>query len=279
MVHYGTMPELPEVESIRRQLDAVLVGRRLVDLTASWPKTLVARGTTLTAAHGLAIDGVDRRGKVLILGLDGHLALLVHLRMTGQLLLDDAGELKGPKTRCVITMDRGALVFNDQRKFGRLVLMPVSLVAEDPLLARMGPEPLDASFTAQIFSAHLRRHRSISVKAALLDQSTVAGIGNIYADEILFASEVNPARRCDQLKRSDIERLATAIVAVLSRAINAGGSTMRDYRDANGAQGNYLEEAAVFARTGQPCRRCSTSIIKVRVAGRGTHLCPSCQSR
>jgi len=279
MVHYGTMPELPEVESIRRQLDAVLVGRRLVDLTASWPKTLVARGTTLTAAHGLAIDGVDRRGKVLILGLDGHLALLVHLRMTGQLLLDETGELEGPKTRCVITMDRGALVFNDQRKFGRLVLMPASLVAEDPLLARMGPEPLETSFSAQILSAHLRRHRSISVKAALLDQSTVAGIGNIYADEILFASEVNPARRCDQLTRSDIERLATAIVAVLSRAINAGGSTMRDYRDANGAQGSYLEEAAVFARTGQPCRRCSASIIKVRVAGRGTHLCPSCQSR
>lgn len=271
------MPELPEVETIRRQLDAALPGRRLVGIEASWPKTLEGRGMPAAGANGLRVSEVARRGKVLIIALGDEAALLVHLRMTGQLLLDEGGRLEGPMTRAVIHLDRGALVFNDQRKFGRIVVTPAQLVDADPLLARMGPEPLASDFDGSALHRQLGRHRSLSIKAALLDQSTIAGIGNIYADEVLFCAGIHPSTPCDQLGVGDIDRLADSIIGVLQRSIDAGGSTMRDYRDATGAQGGYLEEAQVFGRTDERCRRCPTKIVKTRVAGRGTHLCPQCQ--
>jgi len=271
------MPELPEVETIRRQLDHALAGRRVVDADASWAKTLVGRGASVEDLRGRAIRRVRRRGKVLVLDLEGQLALLVHLRMTGQLLLRDDADEVGPQTRCVITLDRGALVFNDQRKFGRIVMLPGSLVEADPLLARMGPDALDDPLDASRLARRLSRHRSLSVKAALLDQSTIAGIGNIYADEVLCRAGLHPARRCDSLVADDHERLADAIGRTLEAALAAGGSTMRDYRDATGSVGSYLDRAVAFGRTGAPCRTCATPITKIRVAGRGTHLCPSCQ--
>ena len=228
-------------------------------------------------ACGLLVTGVARRGKVLIVALGDEAALLVHLRMTGQLLLDEDGSREGPMTRAVIHLDHGDLVFNDQRKFGRIIVTPARLVGADPLLARMGPEPLASDFDATVLATQLGRHRPLSIKAALLDQSTIAGIGNIYADEVLFCAGIHPAVSCDALDAAAIDRLAGSIVSVLQRAIEAGGSTMRDYRDATGATGGYLDHALVFGRTDERCRRCSTAIVKIRVAGRGTHLCPRCQ--
>jgi formamidopyrimidine-DNA glycosylase len=277
MDHHGEVPELPEVETIRRQLASSLPGRRVEHLDASWAKTLVGRTMPVEGAGGLTISGVFRRGKVLVLSLDEGVAILIHLRMTGQLLLDERADLEGPMTRAVISLDRGRLVFNDQRKFGRIVVLPSRLVDEDPLVGRLGPEPLDAAFGAEVLGIQLGRHRSLSVKAALLDQSTIAGIGNIYADEALFGAGIHPARRCDQLDREEIARLSRVVVEVLRTAIAAGGSTLRDYRDASGGSGRYLEMATVFGRTGLPCRRCGSPIVKIRVAGRGTHLCPTCQ--
>ena len=277
MVHHEAMPELPEVETIRRQLDAALPDRRITKLRASWSKSLHGRGADLMAATGSRISEVPRRGKVLVLWTDQELALLVHLRMTGQLLIDEGLDREGPMTRAVIGLDRGQLVFNDQRKFGRIILTPSDRVDEDPLLARMGPEPLDPLFDAAVLTRQLSRHRSLSIKAALLDQSTVAGIGNIYADEVLFTAGVHPETPCAGLEGAEIERLTAAIPAVLNASLEAGGSTMRDYRDATGASGTYLAIAQVFGRTDLPCHRCGTGIVKTVVAARGTHLCLTCQ--
>ena len=275
----GEVPELPEVETIRRQLNELVCGRVVTSLTASWEKSLRFDGVHRDAVLGEQIAALERRGKVLLIHLTGELTLLIHLRMTGQLLLDENSQLVGPMTRSVLRLDLGQLVFNDQRKFGRIVVMETGEVDSDSLLSRLGPEPLTPDFTAKVLATRLGRHRTASVKAALLDQSTVAGLGNIYVDEVLFVAKVHPEKSCAALTKAEVKRLAEAIPAVLQAGIQAGGSTMRDYRDASGASGTYLEKAHVFGRTGEPCERCATPLIKIRVAGRGTHLCPRCQRR
>lgn len=272
------MPELPEVETIRAQLDEQLAGRRITSFEASWAKSLSGRGIDLAELVGRRIEGASRRGKVLIISLEGGVSLLVHLRMTGQLLIEAAGQdLSGPHSRVTVGLDDGRLVFNDQRKFGRIVAVETSEVGADPLIARMGPEPLDEGFDGSLLLPRLRRHRGLMVKPALLDQSVVAGVGNIYADEILFSAAVHPARRVAGLSKATIWAIAEATTEVLSRGVAAGGSTLRDYVDADGSRGRYLDEALVVGRSGLPCRRCGTPVEKIAVAGRGTHLCPSCQ--
>ena len=277
------MPELPEVETIRRQLDVLLVGRSVVDLRSTWAKSLTGRGVASAAVLGRPVAGVWRRGKVLGLDLEGGVSVLVHLRMTGQLLLDSADATGGPleetsATRVVFDLDDGSrLIFNDHRKFGRLVVLPSSDVAADPLLARMGPEPLEESFDTRALSQGLRRHPGLRLKTALLDQGVVAGVGNIYADEALWQAGLHPERRCGTLTRPAVVALHAGIVTVLTEGVARGGSTMRDYLDARGERGGYLDVAAVYGRSGQPCLRCGTVVAKSTVGGRGTHFCPVCQ--
>jgi formamidopyrimidine-DNA glycosylase len=185
---------------------------------------------------------------------------------------------QSPATRVVLDFDDGSrMLFNDQRKFGRMAVVPTSDVFVDPLLARMGPEPLGEGFDVDTLRAGLRRHPGLRLKSALLDQSVVAGIGNIYADEALWQARLHPERRCGAVRRPAVEALRHGIVTVLSEGVTRGGSTMRDYVDAGGQRGGYLDVAAVYGRTGQPCRRCGTAIVKSTVAGRGTHICPTCQ--
>ena len=278
MRHHGGVPELPEVETIRAQLAERLVGRRIVDLTASWSKSLEHRGVTPGVVEGRSIVAARRRGKVLILDLENSVSLLVHLRMTGQLILDEPGIPVPPgPTRVIAELDHGRLRFCDQRKFGRVVAVRTDEVDLDPLLARMGPEPLNAVFDGAVLWEGLRHHRGLMIKPAILDQSVVAGVGNIYADESLWHAKLHPERRCGGLTKAEVERVAMGIVIVLAKGIEAGGSTMRDYVDANGERGGYLDEAVAFGRTGLACRRCGALIIKTRVAGRGTHVCPICQ--
>jgi formamidopyrimidine-DNA glycosylase len=279
------VPELPEVETIRRQLGSVAVGRSVVAVRSTWPKSLTGREVEPAALLGHPVTAVWRRGKVLGLDLAGGISLLVHLRMTGQ-LLHDVPDRDGHRigetsaTRVVLDLDDGSrLVFNDHRKFGRMVVLPTTAVAADALLARMGPEPLEPAFDAVALAAALRRHPRLRLKAALLDQGVVAGIGNIYADEVLWAARLHPERRAGTLRRPATVGLHAGMVTVLSEGITRGGSTMRDYVDARGDRGGYLEVAAVYGRTGQPCRRCGTAIVKVALGGRGTHFCPSCQRR
>ena len=277
------MPELPEVETIRRQLGPVLTGRSVVGLRSTWPKSLTGRGIGPESLTGRVFREAWRRGKVLGLDLEGGVTLLVHLRMTGQLLFDPA-DPEGPPveessaTRVVLDLDDGSrLVFNDQRKFGRLVVLPTAEVDREPLLARMGPEPLAPGFDAAVLAAGLARHPGLRLKSALLDQSVVAGVGNIYADEALWHAGLHPERRCGALRRPDASALRDGIVTVLSEGVARNGSTLRDYVDSRGGRGGYLEVAAVYGRTGLPCRRCGTPVVKTTVGGRGTHLCPVCQ--
>ena len=278
------MPELPEVETIRRQLHGALAGRSVVAVESRWPKSLTGRGTEPTAVLGRPVTRAWRRGKVLGIDLEGGLSVLVHLRMTGQLLLETDREggpspLDTSATRVLLDLDDGSrLVFNDHRKFGRIVVLPTGDVPRDPLLARMGPEPLDAGFDPAALAAGLRRHPGLRVKSALLDQGVVAGIGNIYADEALWHAGLHPERRSGTLRAPAVRALHTGIVTVLTEGVARGGSTMRDYRDARGERGGYLEVAAVYGRTGQPCPRCGTPVAKTTVVGRGTHVCPSCQT-
>jgi len=277
------VPELPEVETIRRQLDALLVGRSIVGLRSTWAKSLTGRGVEPTVVLGRPVTGAWRQGKVLGLDLEGGVTMLVHLRMTGQLLLDprdDSGAPSGESsaTRVVLDLDDGSrLVFNDHRKFGRMVVLPSSDVGADPLLARMGPEPLGEEFDAGALSRALGRHPGLRLKTALLDQGIVAGVGNIYADEALWHAGLHPERRSGALKRSGITALHGGIVTVLTEGVARGGSTMRDYVDARGERGGYLDVAAVYGRAGRPCPRCGTPIVKMTVGGRGTHFCPACQ--
>jgi formamidopyrimidine-DNA glycosylase len=277
------VPELPEVETIRRQLDEALPGRSVVAVESRWPKSLTARGTEPGALMGRPVVRAWRRGKVLGIDLQDGLTVLVHLRMTGQLLLDPVrrdgpSPLDTSATRVVLDLDDGSrLVFNDHRKFGRIVVLPTGDVASDPLLSRMGPEPLDAGFDAAALAAGLRRHPGLRVKSALLDQGVVAGVGNIYADEVLWEAGLHPERRAGTLRAPAVRALHAGIVTVLTEGVARGGSTLRDYLDARGERGGYLDVAAVYGRAGSPCRRCGTPIVKTVVVGRGTHVCPSCQ--
>jgi len=174
-------------------------------------------------------------------------------------------------------IDKSSLFFNDQRRFGWVKLLPTGLVQDEPFMKKVGPEPLEPEFTSNVFSARIKRRKGTSVKAAILDQTVLAGVGNIYADESLWAAKIHPATIVGALKNTQLTHLHKEIVDVMRLSIAKGGSTNKNYVDAEGNKGGYMEFANVFRREGQPCNRCGSIIEKSRVAGRGTHTCPSCQ--
>ena len=288
------MPELPEVETVRRGLERLVVGRRVSGLEVRCDKSFGTVADSLAERDllGGGITGVRRRGKVLVLDLESGHCLVAHLKMTGQLIVrDDAGERWGAghpndslvgelpdrSTRVIVRFDDGAtLFFNDQRKFGWLHLMPAEAVGEIALVAGMGPEPLEGDPWPQ-FRARVRRHQATSIKAALLNQAVLAGVGNIYADEALWGARVHPATPVGSLTDRALREILREIRRVMELSLELGGSTDRNYVDAEGKRGSYLAFAQVFRREGQPCPRCGTTIVKTRVAGRGTHVCPRCQ--
>jgi formamidopyrimidine-DNA glycosylase len=241
---------------------------------------------------GARVTAARRRAKVLILDLDDACSLVCHLKMTGQMVVrgeEDWGaghptdsllaRLPDRSTRLEFGFEDGwRLFFNDQRKFGWVRLMPTAAVERLPFIAALGPEPFDPAGFAE-FRRRIARHGRTSIKAALLDQSVVAGIGNIYADESLWAGRVHPARPVAEVSPAKLRQLWRAAAEVMGLSIDLGGSTDRNYVDAEGKRGSYLGFANVFRREGQPCRRCGAIIVKTRVAGRGTHLCPHCQRR
>ena len=273
------MPELPEVETIRAGLEQRVTGARIVKAELLWPGC-VAVPTAEEFVSGIAgkrIERAGRRGKFLVLDLDGGAALTVHLRMTGRFRVPRAGEERGAHLRALLTLDRGdELWFEDQRKFGRLYFTrdTTELAA---VLAKLGPEPLEASFTRDALADLLARRRA-QLKPLLLNQSFIAGLGNIYVDEALFRAQLHPLRRSDTLTEAETTALHEAIVHALEQGIANRGTTLSDYRDAGGLRGTNRERLQVFRRQGKPCPRCGTPIEKIRVAQRGTHLCPTCQS-
>lgn len=273
------MPELPEVETIRAGLEGRVTGARIVKVELLWPGCVATPSPEELAAElpGRTIERAGRRGKFLVLDLDEGAALTVHLRMTGRLRIARASEARGGHLRAAITLDRGdELWFEDQRKFGRLYFTRDAheLAA---VLSKLGPEPLEASFTRDALSELLGGRRA-QLKPLLLNQGFIAGLGNIYVDEALFRARLHPLRRSDSLTAAETAALHEAIVYALEQGIANRGTTLSDYRDASGARGTNRERLQVFRREGTPCPRCGTPIEKIRVAQRGTHVCPTCQS-
>ena len=270
------MPELPEVEVIRRQLCEVLVGRRIVDCRVSLSKAFTNHTDEPAAPCGECVVDVRRRGKYLLLDTDRAHTLIVHLRMTGALFYD-AVPTERTHVRVRLALDNGAaLVFRDIRTFGSMHLWPTAEAASLPSLASLGPEPAGAEWTEDYLYTATRR-RTAAIKTILLNQQLVAGIGNIYADESLFAARIRPTRAAGRLSRAACARLCTAVREVLAAAVVHGGTSFRDYRDSNGARGDNVRYLQVYGRGGEDWRRCGNVLRKVRVGGRATVYCPQCQ--
>ena len=273
------MPELPEVETVRIRLEPKLVGRtfervRIDDTRLVRPYEPVEVAAEL---EGERVEALERRGKYLIVRFASGRSLLIHLRMTGSLRHGPAGSLEDePHRRAVVRLDDGSdVAYRDVRRFGTwLVLEPGEL---DPYLdERLGSEPLADGFTPAELRARLAGRRA-PVKAALLDQRTLAGMGNIYVDEALWRARIHPLRPAGELSPSELKRLHTAIRASLEAGIARHGSTLRDYRLPDGERGAMQREFKVYGREDEPCDRCGTPIAKTRAGGRGTWYCPHCQ--
>lgn len=287
------MPELPEVETVKQGLERLIIGRIVASVDFDWPKGFPNSQTDVAAfLIGANVESVWRRGKALIVELSTNYSLVVHLKMTGQLVFVGpdtrfgaghpneslVGALPDKSTRITLGFEDGsALYFNDQRKFGWMKLLPKNQVMDLPFFKSLGPEPLEPSLTSKDFIQRFKNRGGTSIKAALLDQKVIAGIGNIYADEALFAVQVHPLTRVRDVSNKQFIELFEALKNVLQVSIAAGGSTDRNYVNAEGKRGSYLTFAQVFRREGKPCPRCGTTIEKIRVAGRGTHICPVCQ--
>ena len=274
------VPELPEVETVRRALAPVLEGRRLVrvridDVRLTMPHAPAAVARRLT---GERVERVDRRGKYLLLRFESGRVLLVHLRMTGSLRHTPSGKLDADAyRRAVARLDDGsAIAFRDVRRFGTWLLLEPDDV-EPYLAARLGPEPLDADFRPRDLAARLAQRRA-PIKAAILDQRTVAGVGNIYADEALWRARIHPLREARSLAQNEVRTLHRTIRRALELGIERQGSTLTDYRQPDGEPGRMQHEFKVYGRLGEPCDRCGTPIERIVVAGRGTWYCPSCQT-
>ena len=282
------MPELPEVETVRRGLDQQVRGVRLEQVEVLRDRAIAAPADPELfrfALEGCEVGAWERRGKYLLAMLqndDGSDAGRwgVHLRMTGQFLWLDTPTPPCRHTRVRLHTTRGAeLRFVDTRSFGQMWWVPPGIADQEVItgLSRLGPEPLEAGFDTAHLARGLRGSKR-AIKSALLDQSLVAGVGNIYADESLFAAGIHPQTPAGDLKPNQLARIHEALVSVLETSIGAGGTTFSDFRDLKGINGNYGGMAWVYRRTGHPCRRCGTAIQRERVGGRSTHWCPTCQS-
>ena len=268
------MPELPEVETTRRMLEPVLIGRVVRDVIHSDPE----RYRNTTAMLGKQIRAVERRGKYLILRLDDGLDCIVHLKMTGGFRTTEHPFLERPRfERLRLVLHDGEVSYVDSRRFGFWEVLPTNEWAHLGTLANMGPEPLEETFELEPFQAAMARVSK--VKPALLSQKPVAGVGNIYADESLWHAQLHP--EASRLSAAESQRLHTAIREVMTRAVLVGGSTLSDnsYQQPNGEPGYFKLQHAVYDRAGQPCPRCGSTIEKYFLAQRGTHFCPQCQPK
>lgn len=286
------MPELPEVETVRRGLHELIIGKTIAsevhDTEKGFPN---APQDVRQFLVGASITAIRRRAKVLMIDLSTDYSLLIHLKMTGQLVYVGAirfgaghpndslvNTLPDASTRVELRFTDGtSLFFNDQRKFGWMRLMPTIEIPNIDFMQKVGPEPLSTEFTAQDFIQRLARRPKTNIKAALLDQSVIAGVGNIYADESLWGAKIHPKRLVSSLTPDEMATLYHELREVMNLAIEKGGSSNHTYVNAEGKKGSYMDFARVFRREGLACPRCGTTIEKLRVAGRGTHICPYCQ--
>lgn len=287
------MPELPEVETVRRGLERLIIGKVIKKVAHDTPKSFPnASADVKEFLIAAKILTVRRRAKVLLIDLSSEYSLVIHLKMTGQLVFIGeerfgaghpseslVGQLPDKSTRVTFDFEDGSrLFFNDQRKFGWVKLIPTIEVPNIDFMKKVGPEPLEANFSWQQFAERFKRRARTSIKAALLDQTVVAGVGNIYADESLWGAKIHPKRLVGSITRAELKNLYTELREVMNLAIEKGGSSNHTYINAEGKKGSYMDFARVFRREGLTCpRHPDVEIIKFKAAGRGTHICPVCQ--
>lgn len=304
------MPELPEVETIKRGLDSFILHQTIKSVEVFSDKSFIGPTQPII---GQKIIELRRRGKALLIDLENQVSLLIHLRMTGQLIFRRTGtedgkelikmietgkfrsqsasqntfagghptssfyaKLPNRQTRVLLKLSNGTLFFNDQRKFGFIKILSTEEVEQDSFIKKLAKEPWQ--MTEQEFFKTLKRHAGANIKSVILDQHVIAGLGNIYADEALFFAAIDPRSIAGELNHAQASKLLEGAREVMQASIDSGGSTMATYVRADGTKGDYLEKfAKVFRREGQSCLRCGHEITKIRVAGRGTHFCPNCQ--
>ena len=300
------MPELPEVQTVVDDLKRKVVGRKIVGIWFDWPKmikdpydqsrTKVAHKHVVNFSKTLAgqkILGVRRRAKNILIRISGDYLLLIHLKMTGHLLVGK-WEVRGNKViplepkamvedsynrfiHLIFYLDNGKmLAFSDLRKFGKMVLGRTEEIENLPELTRLGPEPLDLKFTYKEFAPIIHREGR-KIKQVLLDPDVIAGIGNIYSDDILWTAKINPFRPAKRLKETELKALWTAIRKVLAKAVKLRGTSTSDFRDTSGLEGGYTDHRAVYGREDEPCPHCRTKIQRKKIGGRSAHFCPKCQ--
>jgi formamidopyrimidine-DNA glycosylase len=275
------VPELPEVETVRRGLNQVTLNQKILGGEVLLNSTIAHPLSSMEFLAGLkdtTIAGWHRRGKYLLAELAPAGWLGVHLRMTGQLLWVDLQEPLQKHTRVRLWFASQELRFVDQRTFGQMWWVPPTVELESVItgLQKLGPDPFSKEFTLEYLAGKLRNRRR-PIKTALLDQAIIAGLGNIYADEALFLTGIRSATLCSSLTLEQVDQLRTAIIQVLKTSIEAGGTTFSNFLNVQGINGNYGGVAWVYNREGEPCRVCSTSIQRIKLAGRSAHFCPQCQ--
>jgi len=264
------MPELPEVEAVCRQLAPLVIGSKVVNLDLKLPR--IIREGNVDHLLGVTFLSVERFGKFIQMRTTTHISLFVHLRMTGQLLWEPAVNLKDRYVRCIITTDRGELYFRDVRTLGGFWVCD----SDRPPWKNLGMDPLIREFSVGYLSQRFST-RKVPIKCLLLDQTIVAGIGNIYASEILFSARINPQRLAESLSPPEIIRLHGAIVEILQKAIESKGTTFKDFRLSDGKEGEFNESLKVYAHQDDACTVCKSSILRIVQSGRSSYYCPQCQ--
>ncbi|KAB7705929.1 DNA-formamidopyrimidine glycosylase [Bacillus aerolatus] len=273
------MPEMPEVETVRRTLKQLVVGKTIQEVEVRWPNIIKKPEQAEQFADALVgetIHDVQRRGKFLIFALD-HYSLVSHLRMEGKYHLHERGEEEEPHTHILFTFTDGSeLRYRDVRKFGTMHLFSRGQEHDSLPLSQLGPEPFSSDFSVDYVRSKLKKTER-NIKAVLLDQKVFVGLGNIYVDEALFRARIHPERKANSLREEEIAVLHKEIVATLQEATDKGGSTIRSYVNSQGQAGTFQETHFVYGRKGEPCKTCGEPIVKMKTAGRGTHICPNCQ--
>lgn len=277
------MPELPEVEIVVQGLNQMILGEKIKKVEVRWPRIIESPTVEdfKNQLEGQVFEEVKRRGKFILFYLTDDV-LISHLRMEGKYqVVDPKNEVEDPfdskHTHVIFHLESGEeLRYLDVRKFGRMSLVPKGQEFKHKSLAKLGPEPVAEEFKLDAMQEFLTR-RTKAIKGVLLDQHIVVGIGNIYADEILYEAKIHPSRPANSLTAAEEELLYKAIISILAKAVKKGGTTIRSYENAFGKNGNYQDYLKVYGKTGEDCPRCGTPIEKIKVAGRGTHFCPTCQ--
>lgn len=272
------MPELPEVETVRRSLLGLIQNKTIKDIHVYYAKIIIGDPEVfVTALQGRKLLTIDRRGKYLLFRFDHDLTMISHLRMEGKYFVRQSIEPENKHVHVVFEFTDGSVLqYQDVRKFGRMQLVQTGTEAQVSGIKALGPEPFSPDFKVDSFYTALRRHHK-AIKQVLLDQHVVTGLGNIYVDEVLWLSQISPLLPANAITRAQAEVLHDNIIQELKMAVDHGGTTIRSYVDANGNTGQFQFDLHVYGRQGQSCERCGTTIEKIKLGGRGTHFCPQCQ--